>query len=388
MSNLHTALVDRVHLVDIESTKWGACKAVLRAIANHANEAEADMAWPGVELMMLETGLSESVIVRTTGLLARTGWIRKWRRFARSNMYRLNMSKLRSHQVARPSPRVVHMGEHLPALLFPGEDITELLPAGQPAPAAPPRFCVPGRSTARARAAKAAAAGTGNPQPAPGYARSASAGRADPAPGPVTPDRRESTRRIDGKVHADSTTEQLDNDQPTVSHPGTGGRGPAAESAPGCLTAEVVPAHTSGDPAPGTPARAARLLAGLSLPWPVPPSVIRLVTPVLEQRLAQGGWTEPSLAAWIETHVPAAILRSREPIKHPPGWLVSVLREIPATAPSVRADGRPGTRDARPPWCGRCESPQCRMITFTDGHDEMRRRCPDCHPSARTLAAV
>lgn len=118
MSTFHTQLVDRVELTDIPTTKWHACKSVLRAIAEHANEAEADMAWPGVELLMLETGASESVITRTTTLLAKHGWITKKRRHGTSNIYRINVAKLQQHQAQRPEAGTVYMAEHLPGLEF------------------------------------------------------------------------------------------------------------------------------------------------------------------------------------------------------------------------------------------------------------------------------
>ncbi|QYN17589.1 hypothetical protein [Amycolatopsis sp. DSM 110486] len=145
MSNFHLSLVDRVHLFDIESTKWLACKAVLHAIANHANEAEADLAWPGVELLMLETGGSESVIVRTTTLLAKKSWITKKRRPGTSNLYRLNVAKLAAHQEERAAPRAVFMAEHLQGMEFEGEDLSKIL-----------KPQVKGRSTARHRAKKRA----------------------------------------------------------------------------------------------------------------------------------------------------------------------------------------------------------------------------------------
>lgn len=140
MSNYHVNLVDRATLEDIPSTKWLAAKSVLRAIAEHANEAEADMAWPGLELLMIETGASESVITRTTNLLAKHEWISKKRRGNSSNLYRVNVAKLKEHQVDRPVAGTVHMGEHLAGMEFAGEEA-----ASSGAPSS-------GRSTARGRA--------------------------------------------------------------------------------------------------------------------------------------------------------------------------------------------------------------------------------------------
>ncbi|OBA50470.1 hypothetical protein A5789_29150 [Nocardia sp. 852002-51101_SCH5132738] len=151
MSNFHTALVDRVHLFDIEATKWAACKSVLHCLANHANESERDLAWPGMELMMLETGMSESAISRAAGLLHDTGWIFRRRRYGKSNMYRLNRTKLEQHQVARPDPKAVHMAKHLPDMLFPGEKLEELVDVDRLADDKP---TIPGRSTSRQRATR------------------------------------------------------------------------------------------------------------------------------------------------------------------------------------------------------------------------------------------
>lgn len=144
MSLFHRSLVDRVELVDIEPTKWMACKAVLGAIANHANEEEADLSWPGVELLMLETGASESVVVRTTTLLHNRGWIVKKRRSGTSNLYRLNVAKLKAHQVKRSGPQPVFMAKHLEGMALPGEDSNQL--TAKPSAR---------RSTARSRASRA-----------------------------------------------------------------------------------------------------------------------------------------------------------------------------------------------------------------------------------------
>lgn len=141
MSHFHRALVDRVELVDIEPTKWMACKALLGAIANHANEQEADLSWPGVELLMLETGASERVVVRTTTLLHAKGWIVKKRRSGTSNLYRLNVAKLKAHQVDRGAAQPVFMAKHLEGMTLPGED-----------PNAPVAVRRPTRSTSRQRA--------------------------------------------------------------------------------------------------------------------------------------------------------------------------------------------------------------------------------------------
>lgn len=144
MSHFHRALVDRVELVDIEPTKWMACKAVLGAIANHANEQEADLSWPGVELLMLETGASERVVVRTTTLLHAKGWIVKKRRSGTSNLYRLNVAKLKAHQVDRGTAQPVFMSKHLAGMALPGENLTALAATSKPK-----------RSTSRQRAAQA-----------------------------------------------------------------------------------------------------------------------------------------------------------------------------------------------------------------------------------------
>lgn len=151
MSNFHTNLVNRVHLFDIEPTKWAACKSVLHCLANHANESERDLSWPGMELMMLETGMSESAITRATGVLHDTKWVVRKRRFKKSNVYRLNRAKLEQNQVAKPQPKAIHMAQHLADMLFPGETLEDL---AESEALAQDRPAVPGRSTARQRAAR------------------------------------------------------------------------------------------------------------------------------------------------------------------------------------------------------------------------------------------
>lgn len=146
MSYWHESLVKRVELFDIAPTKWAACKAALKSIAAHANESEQGLSWPGVELMMLETGMSESTVCRATDVLAKAGWITKKRRNSTSNIYRINVAKLQANQVEREAPPATHMAKFLPDLLFPGENIDQLTAHEKPK--------VRGRSTARERLAR------------------------------------------------------------------------------------------------------------------------------------------------------------------------------------------------------------------------------------------
>ncbi|MFE3229820.1 hypothetical protein [Nocardia sp. NPDC059228] len=363
MSNFHTALVDRVHLVDIESTKWAACKAFLRCVGNHANEEEHDLAWPGLELMMLETGMSESALSKTGTLLDKMGWVVRKRRFGKSNMYRLNIAKLQQHQVARPDPKAVHMAEHLPDMLFPGEKFEDLVDAGALADGKP---LVPGRSTARQRAArleraKAAAESQAvdnsaqqraarpkraktepespqvsgavdnsvaeKPQVSPSYVKSTySKTRSN------TSNRRNCSRQIDVTDHVDLTNKQSENRQSTDRQGAA--RWQAAAEPSACLPAE--PSTQSGQAqlsmvVGSVRSAAEQLLAGLALPWPVERSVIRNEAPAIEARLAEGGWSADALGRWIETNVAKAVadFGGASNVRKPMGLLVGVLRDAP-----------------------------------------------------------
>ncbi|WP_107661237.1 hypothetical protein [Nocardia suismassiliense] len=397
MSHLHEALVTRAHLADIPSTRWHACKSVLRCIAEHANEASADTAWPGVELMMLETGMSESAVVRTTTLLAAHGWITKTRRYGTSNLYRLNMAKLRAHQIAKPAPKAVHMSEHLPALLFPGEDLHALVaelptPGARPRPG-PHRSLVPGRSVAAVRAARRNAAAepvhpivdlTEEPQVRISHVDSTYSPDPDPAPHPNTSDRRVRTRRSDVNHHVDPTNEPAGKDQRTHKQRATTGTANAR------VPASSAPATTG--------ARAGRaLMARLELGWHVvEPSAIRVCAPGIEARLDQGGWTPEALTASIEARFAAAVADMGGPaqVRNPPGLLIKIVRDLPATAvaATVAATAVAAPGPARLPWCEQCEDPDHRWIThiLDEGTPAERRasgRCPRCHPSAGARTA-
>jgi DNA-binding transcriptional ArsR family regulator len=331
VSIFHTALVDKVELVDIEPTKWMACKAVLRAIANHANEDEADLAWPGVELLMLETGGSESVITRTTALLAKRGWITKKRRSGTSNMYRLNVRKLQEHQADRGEAKVVFMAKHLAGLEFPGEDLTHITHRGKPV--------VRGRSTARERAQKKHA-----DQP---------------------------TRQIDvldtsdcRDHHVDPTSASGQIDDLAVSEPGdnkqaTGG------SAGGRAARLPDPAPkrkpASGRKAPETPG--AHLLRSLRLGKPVTDQVIRQHHEAVTELLSS--WPTEALAQHLEAECQGA--------RNPMGRLVVAIRD---TQP-WQAGGGTGSR--KPEWCGKCDEYSRHVDTPGGG----RARCRDCNPNVR-----
>jgi hypothetical protein len=382
---------------------------VLRCIAEHANEASADTAWPGVELMMLETGCSESVIVRTTGLLAKSGWITKTRRFGTSNLYRLNMAKLRAHQITKPAPKAVHMSEHLPALLFQGENLTELVAdvAAKGGRVCPPSWSlVPGRSNAAARAARLTAAAaparpvvdvTKKPQ-VTSYVDSTYVPHPDPAPHPKTSDRRNRSRRIDVNQHVESTTEPVVKDQRTNRQ-----RTWAPAEAPGAATTATVclpdipsnknkthsvasSARVTASAEPST--RGEKLLAGLAS-LPVQPSVIRECAPQVDLRLsAQGGWTEQALEAWIIDEFAAAVARAGgiAEVRKPTGLLVSVLRSIPTTAyPAAGAHAAPARAMARQPWCRECSADEHRFVEHvidTPAERTAWGHCPRCHPAS------
>lgn len=118
MSNFHVELVRRVQLVDIPARRQATCKHVLGWIAYHASEEEADIAYPGVETLELETGLGNAAISRATELLAAHEWLSKKRRNGTSQIYRLNVRKLREHYVPKPPSTVAKLAAELPGLGF------------------------------------------------------------------------------------------------------------------------------------------------------------------------------------------------------------------------------------------------------------------------------
>ncbi|MFR9753974.1 hypothetical protein ACL02S_23445 [Nocardia sp. 004] len=398
MSHLHEALVKRVHLVDIPATRWHACKSVLRCIAEHANEASADTAWPGVELMMLETGMSESVIVRTTGLLAEHGWITKTRRFGTSNLYRLNVGKLRAHQVTKPAVKAVHMSEHLPALLFPGEELGELV-AEVAAAAGPLRpvswSLVAGRSTAAARAAARRSVTdparplvdiTEKPQVTTNYVDSTYSPYPNPVPHPKTSIRRDRSRRSDVTENVDSTIE------PVVKNQGTNRQRPqrhreTAGGANACLSESSTTTTTTTTARAGAvSSRARTLLRELPLGWEVVmPSVIAECGPDIDARL-NGGWLGEVLTRRIRDRFAAAVtgLGGVDAVRNPPGLLIRVVRELPMTPPPASS---PSVSAPRRPWCGQCDGDDHRWIEHlidagTPTEHTASSRCPRCHPGA------
>ena len=382
MSNFHTALVDRVHLFDIEPSKWAGCKNMLHCIANHANEDEHDLAWPSLELMMLETGMSESALTRNGNVLHDTGWVIRSRRFGKSNMYRLNIAKLQQHQVARPDPKAIHMAKHLPTMLFPGETLEELV---DPDVLAEDKPLLPGRSTARGRAARLERAKAAAAQSQQSKAVDNSAQKQSPRPkraktvpespqviGAVdnfsaekpqvsdsygkspysktlsnTANRRNCSRQIAVTDDGKSPWEQSENYQSTVRQGGA--RRQAAGEPPACLPAEPSTQSEQAQlPMVVGPVRSAaeQLLAGLALPWPVERSVIRNEAPTIEARLTEGSWSAQALGRWIETNVAKAVAEFGGPgnVRKPMGVLVGVLRdapERPASAVAVAASQRP-----------------------------------------------
>lgn len=332
MSNFHTALVDRVELFDIEPTKWMACKAVLRAIANHANEQEADLAWPGVELLMLETGASESVIVRTTTLLAKKGWITKKRRMGTSNLYRLNVVKLQEHQAQRSAPQPVFMAKHLPGMEFPGED----LKAGKSG--------VTGRSTARERAAKRSDQGKRQSDVSDTANRRASHGKSTGA-------RRQSG---DQTVREESENSQANSD------PSAGAQESARPS-----DQEAGP-NTKANSKARPEGPAADLLRGL-----------RLATPVTEQVVQQcHAWVSVLLDTWdpevLSKHFETEATGGS--VLRPMALLTSVVRR---TLPRVARRDEP---KPRPDWCGECDSPDSRMVEAPSGGF---KPCKECNPQTQ-----
>lgn len=127
MSNHHTEQVRRARLDDIPTRQQGTCKHVLGWIAYHASEEEADIAYPGIETLELETGLRAKAIVTATETLAAHEWISKKRRLGTSNIYRLNMRKIREHKVPKEPSKVAKLIDELPGLGFshepePGSD--------------------------------------------------------------------------------------------------------------------------------------------------------------------------------------------------------------------------------------------------------------------------
>ncbi|WP_433716888.1 hypothetical protein ACQP2U_43710 (plasmid) [Nocardia sp. CA-084685] len=388
MSHLHETLVKRVHLVDIAATRWCAAKSVLRCIAGYASEASGDTAWPGVELMMIETGMSESAVINTTTLLVQKGWITSQRRPGSSNRYRLNVARLRAHQIEKTAPGVDESGQvHTTS-----------------------RWIVPGRSTARertarqaARRAEAAAARplvdfTEQPQVTTSYADPVAA--PDPVPPqPNTSNPRNRTRRFDVTEHVGSTTESVVTAKRTNRQHAHAPRG-RATTATACLPAGIastrknprwtgVSAHVTASAGPQASA-AEQLLAGLALPWPgaggvllVDNSVIRGEAAALNKRLDEGGWTCEAMAAAIRTRFSTQVDTFGGPanIGNVMGVLRNVLRDIPLTAHAVSAAQEQvgGQRDSIP-WCGACDADN-RWITEIGENGRPRSyRCPDCHP--------
>lgn len=126
MSNFHTELVRRVELNGISRNLTGTCKNVLTWIAYHANEEEADIAYPGIETLELETGLGRRAIIRATEELAKHEWITKRRRSGTSNIYRINVRKLRQNYLPKAPSKINKLIQELPGLTFSDETETDI----------------------------------------------------------------------------------------------------------------------------------------------------------------------------------------------------------------------------------------------------------------------
>lgn len=377
MSNYHVNLVNRAELSDIDKTKWAACKNVLRAIADHANEAEADMAWPGVDLLMLETGCSRSVISKTTTLLAKHGWISKKRRSDASNIYRINVKKLRDHQVDRGDANAVYMAQHLPGMEFADE-----------AGATAPRQHKSARTTTRS-----------------GTRRKSKQGRAQ---GTCQIDTSDMSNRYIGHVDLTHRTCQIEhltlielsrNPQPTSARAGDES-GPAAvdHSGDGWLDHDQAGKNGEHGSTPSESATAAtgvdqqadtagtRLLRELPLPQGSTPLTRNAVTKrseIVDRALSAG-------------HSPVALIQrltnGLNDARNPAGVVWSRLGELAAELDHAT---QRQTRPDVPDWCGRCgthypdarakKNPKFRKLLNEDGESE--RQCPTCHPRAQPVPA-
>lgn len=333
-------LVNRARLDDIPTTKWAACKNVLRCLADHANESEGDLSWPGVELLMLETGCSESVIQRTTDVLAKHGWLNKRRRAGTSNLYRLNRSKLQRHQVDAPRPASVFMSEHLAGMEF-AEEATDN----------PTKPVETGRSTSRERD------------------RQRRAQRTRQIDGSDTSNRRER--------HVKSTVPSRQIDALTISEP-SGNHQPTNQGADGSDDApdsEAGPDVVGWSEAPqeeeqttnGTDSDGARLLRGI-------------------------GISERAVHQWADT-VEAAIDRwgprsTRDVLtggdKPGPGAIIST--RLPNLAAALNApDQLPGEQVVVPSAAEqlpeKCDS--CDERRFVETAEGLPIQCPTCNPRSK-----
>lgn len=87
-------------------------RLVLHTIGSHMNAAD-EIAWPSIELLIDETGMSRSTLLKYLGVAVKAGWLTRWRRRRvgeqwAQNHYRLSIPDSVAHAHLRDVESVVH----------------------------------------------------------------------------------------------------------------------------------------------------------------------------------------------------------------------------------------------------------------------------------------